>query len=84
MNFTLKLAYQYKLTEKKIFIYMHLLLLSIVLCGFNTRTSRKKKIDSSKISSVYIISIDKKRLCTCMHIVIYIYASVRMRKRGIQ
>ena len=36
-----------------------------------TRTSRKKKIDSSKISSVYIISIEKKRL-VYMHIVIYI------------
>ncbi len=41
---------------------MHLLLF---------RTSRKKKIDSSKISSVYIISIEKKRL-VYMHIVIYI------------
>ena len=34
MNFILKLAYLYKVTEKKRLIYMHLLLLLfIVLCG---------------------------------------------------
>ncbi len=33
MNFILKLAYLYKVTEKKTLIYMHLLLLFIVLCG---------------------------------------------------
>ena len=33
MNFILKLAYLYKVTEKKRFISMHLLLLFIVLCG---------------------------------------------------
>ena len=69
MNFMLKLAYLYKVTEKKILIYMHLLLLFIVLCGLPT--SRKKKIDSSRIcSSVYIIS--KKKRPVYMHIVIYI------------
>ena len=71
MNFILKLAYLYKVTEKKRLIYMHLLLLFIVLCGLYTRTSRKKKIDSSRIcSSVYIIS--KKKRPVYMHIVIYI------------
>ena len=72
MNFILKLAYLYKVTEKKKLIYMHLLLLFIVLCiMWLTRTSRKKKIDSSRIcSSVYIIS--KKKIPVYMHIVIYI------------
>ncbi len=68
MNFILKLAYLYKVTEKKRLIYMHLLLLFIM---WLTRTSRKKKIDSSRIcSSVYIIS--KKKRLVYMHIVIYI------------
>ena len=62
MNFILKLAYLYKVTEKNRLIDMHLLLLL---------TSRKKKIDSSRIySSVYIIS--KKKRPVYMHIVIYI------------
>ena len=68
VSIILKLAYLYKLTEKKRLIYMHLLLLSIM---WLTRTSRKKKIDSSRIwSSVYIIS--KKKRPVYMHIVIYI------------
>ena len=44
MNFTLKLAYLYKLTEKKRLIYMHLLLLSIVLCGLPGPQERRKLI----------------------------------------
>ena len=64
MNFTLKLAYLYKLTEKKRLIYLHML----------TRTSRKKKIDSSRIwSSVYIISLRRKDLCTCIKIIVIIF-----------
>ncbi len=71
MNFTLKLAYLYKLTEKKCLIYMHLLSLSIVLCGLPGPQERSL-IDSSRIwSSVYSISIisEKKRL-VYMHIMI--------------
>ncbi len=44
MNFTIKLAYLYKLTEKKRLIYMHLLLLSIVLCGLPGPQERRKLI----------------------------------------
>ncbi len=48
MNFTLKLAYLYKLTEKKRHIYTHLLLLSIVIVFmWLTRTSRKKILPRS-------------------------------------
>ncbi len=63
----LKLAYLYNLTEKKKLTYMHLLLLSIVLCGY--QDLKKEENDSSRIwSSVYII-YEKKRL-VYMHIVI--------------
>ena len=45
MNFILKLAYLYKVTEKKILIYMHLLLLLfIVLCGLPGLQERRKLI----------------------------------------
>ena len=77
-NFTLKLAY---LTEKKILIYMHLL--SVVIYWLtSTRTSRKKKIDSSMQDqefSVYnmIISIitEKKRL-VYLHMAKVIYINL--------
>ena len=41
MNF---IAYLYKVTEKKILIYMHLLLLSIVLCGYHARPQERTKL----------------------------------------
>ena len=44
MNFILKLAYLYKVTEKKRLIYMHLLLLFIVLCGLPGPQERRKLI----------------------------------------
>ena len=44
MNFILKLAYLYKVTEKKRLIYMHLLLLFIVLCGLQGPQERRKLI----------------------------------------
>ncbi len=45
MNFILKLAYLYKVTEKKRLIYMHLLLLLfIVLCGLPGPQERRKLI----------------------------------------
>ena len=44
MNFILKLAYLYKVTEKKILIYMYLLLLFIVLCGLPGPQERRKLI----------------------------------------
>ena len=68
MNFILKLAYLYKVTEKK----RHASIVVIIYCiMWLTRTSRKNKIDSSRIcSSVYIIS--KKKRPVYMHIVIYI------------
>ena len=70
MNFILKVAYLYKVTEKKILIYMHLLLLLfIVLCGLPGPQERRKLILSGS-SSVYIIS--KKKRSVYMHIVIYI------------
>ena len=74
MNFILKLAYLYKVTEKKRLIYMYLAIVVIIYCiMWLTRTSRKKKIDSSRIcSSVYII-ISKKKRPVYMHIVIYNY-----------
>ena len=66
MNFILKVAYLYKVTEKKRLIYMHLLLLLfIVLCGLPGPQERRKLS-----SSVYIIS--KKKRSVYMHIVIYI------------
>ena len=68
MNFILKLAYLYKVTEKKRLIYMHLLLLFIVLCGLPGPQERRKLIlPGSVYSSVYIISRP-----VYMHIVIYI------------
>ena len=71
MHFTLKLAYLYKLTEKKRLIYMHLLLLSIVLCGLLGPQERRKLIlPGSTWSSVYIIFIIR---LVYMHIVIYNY-----------
>ena len=42
MNFILKLAYLYKVTEKKRLIYMHLLF--IVLCGLPGPQERRKLI----------------------------------------
>ncbi len=42
MNFILKLAYLYKVTEKKRLIYMHLL--NIVLCGLPGPQERRKLI----------------------------------------
>ena len=54
MNFTLKLAYQYKLTEKKRLIYMHLLLLSIVLCGLpGPQERRKLQQDQFSVYNIY-------------------------------
>ena len=44
MNFTLKLAYLYKLAEKKRLIYMHLLLLFIVLRGLPEPQEKRKLI----------------------------------------
>ena len=44
VSIILKLAYLYKLTEKKRLIYMHLLLLSIVLCGLPGPQERRKLI----------------------------------------
>ena len=44
MNFILKLAYLYKVTEKKRLIYMHLLLLFIILCGLPGPQERRKLI----------------------------------------
>ncbi len=70
MNFILKLAYLYKVTEKKRLIYMHLLLLFIVLCGLPGPQERRKLKSSRICSSVYIIS--KKKRPVYMHIVIYI------------
>ncbi len=70
MNFILKVAYLYKVTEKKRLIYMHLLLLLfIVLCGLPGPQERRKLILPGS-SSVYIIS--KKKRSVYMHIVIYI------------
>ena len=69
MNFILKLAYLYKVTEKK-----KLTSIVVIYCiMWLTRTSRKKKIDSSRIcTSVYIIS----DLCTCILLSILLYGSV--------
>ena len=51
--------------------YLHASIVVIYCIMWLTRTSRKKKIDSSRIcSSVYIIS--KKKRPVYMHIVIYI------------
>ena len=74
MNFILKLAYLYKVTEKKRLIYMHLLLLLfIVLCGLpipGPQERRKLILPGSVVHAVYIIS--KKKRPVYMHIVIYI------------
>ena len=48
MNFILKLAYLYKVTEKKR-TYLHASIVVIYCIMWLTRTSRKKKIDSSRI-----------------------------------
>ena len=68
MNFILKLAYLYKVTEKKRLIYMHLLLLLfIVLCGLPGPQERRKLIlPGSVVQLVYIIS--KKKRSVYMHI----------------
>ena len=71
MNFILKLAYLYKVTEKKRLIYMHLLL---VLCGLPGPQERRKLI--SRIS-VYNI---KKKKPVYMHnycyLLLLLYGSV--------
>ena len=70
-NYFIKLAYLYKVTEKKRLIYMHLLLYYVALIP------GPQEIDSFRIcSSVYIIS--KKKRLVYMHIVIFIllYSSV--------
>ena len=67
MNFTLKLAYQYKLTEKKRLITR---IYCCYLLYYVAYQDLKKEENCSKISSVYIISIEKKIL-VYMHIVIY-------------
>ena len=70
MNFILKLAYLYKVTEKKRLITASIVVIYCIM--WLTRTLRKKKIDSSRIcSSVYIIS--KEKIPVYMHIVIYNY-----------
>ena len=68
MNFTLKLAYQYRLTEKKRLITCIYCCLSIVLCGLPGPQERRKLQQDQ--FSVYIIS--KKKRLVYMHIVIYI------------
>ncbi len=55
MNFILKLAYLYKVTEKKRLIYMHLLLLFIVLCCLPGPQERRKFILPGSVSVVQCI-----------------------------
>ncbi len=58
VSITLKLAYLYKLTEKKILIDMHLLLLSIVLCGLPGPQERRKLIlPGSGVQCIYMYNI---------------------------
>ena len=64
MNFILKLAYLYKLTEKKILIYMHLLLLSIVLCGLPG--PQERRIEDLEFSVYNNYLLRRKDLCTCI------------------
>ena len=48
----LKLAYLYNLTEKKKLTYMHLLLLSIVLCGYQDLKKEKMILLGSGVQCI--------------------------------
>ena len=72
MNFILKLAYLYKVTEKKRLIYMHLLLLFIVLCSLPGPQERRKLILPGSV----VQCIRRKDLYTCILLSILLYGSV--------
>ncbi len=80
MNFILKLAYLYKVTEKKRLIYMHLLSLFIVLCGLPGPQERSNRFFQDLEFSVVYLYLEEK---TCVHAynyycyhIIVIYGSV--------
>ncbi len=53
MNFILKLAYLYKVTEKKRLMYMHLLLLKTRRSRFNAQSPNKPRLLAEKGGRIF-------------------------------